>query len=372
MKKSVFVLLAAVLLCALLCATAGAETKNVAYSKLGFALDASVVDKTLVVKAVTADGEDTFAAENLRDELLHARTSKGDERISFGTFSDIAYDANGKVVDISKLFNLGGDNVWFDTIKYGAEFTPANGKTGNVIASGWVLDKSDTTVTIGDTNHFCEVYNLADNARFFEMNIDEDTIVETSLDAMPVTEKTEGLYSLTKNRQPAIVVFDSNYENCCPCRYLAEMLPQELPPVSLTGLVIKLWRIRKLCIFHCALVVSLPHKCRGNSYLCTAVIAVSPENLIPGIKGFFIISVIVEGSSLMYYCAEGGLSEYRYSVLGRIQHKEPVAAGFHSSRSIKSAHLSRFGANNEHQVAFLIVLEDSARGPVKAVYRAVI
>ena len=212
MKKRILVLLIAVLMCALLCASASAERKNTAYSKLGFALDASVVENHLVVKAVTADGEETFVAEDVSEELLNARTHKGDELISFGTIIDIAFDANGKVADISKLFNLDKRNVWFDTIKYGAEFTPANGKASNVLASGWVLGKTENTVVIGDTNHFEETYTLADNARIFEMNVKDGTITESTLDALPVTEKTEGLFSLTPVRQPAIVVFDQNYE----------------------------------------------------------------------------------------------------------------------------------------------------------------
>ena len=167
MKKRILVLLVAVLMCAVLCASASAERKNTAYSKLGFALDASVVDNHLVVKAATADGEETFVAEDVSEELLNARTHKGDELISFGTIIDIAFDANGKVADISKLFNLDKRNVWFDTIKYGAEFTPVNGKAGNVLASGWVLGKTENTVVIGDTNHFEETYTLADNARKF-------------------------------------------------------------------------------------------------------------------------------------------------------------------------------------------------------------
>lgn len=211
MKKRLFASLLIALLCMMLCATATAE---VAYSKLGFAIDAAVVDDTLVVKALTSEGEATYIAEGMDKDLIYLRTNKGDELIQFGTLIDIAYNADGKVVDISKLFDLETDfNAWFDTIKYGAEFVPANGKPGNAIASGWVLDKTDKTVVIGDTNHFAETYNLADDVKVFELNTEAGTIAESTLDAMPVTEKTEGVYSMTPVRQPAIVIFDANYEN---------------------------------------------------------------------------------------------------------------------------------------------------------------
>jgi len=212
MKKRLFAALLIALMSVMLCSAASAA--EVAYSKLGFAIDAAVVDDTLVVKALTSEGEATYIAEGMPEELIYLRTNKGDELIQFGTLIDIAYNADGKVVDISKLFDLETDfNAWFDTIKYGAEFVPANGKAGNAIASGWVLDKTDKTVVIGDTNHFAETYNLADDVKVFELNTEAGTIAESTLDAMPVTEKTEGVYSMTPVRQPAIVVFDANYEN---------------------------------------------------------------------------------------------------------------------------------------------------------------
>lgn len=210
MKKIVLVL-AIALICAF-CAGAVAENA-VAYSKLGYALDnATVEGNIMTVEAWTADGKELITTKEVDEHDIYLRTSNGDELIQNGTFIDITYDAEGNVIEFSKLFEL-SKGVWFDTIKYGAEFSPVNGDNGKAIASGWVLDKAEGTIVIGDTNHFEETYNVAENVKVYNLNTETGEIAASTYADIPVTEKTEGLYSLTPVRQLAVVVFDSNYKN---------------------------------------------------------------------------------------------------------------------------------------------------------------
>ena len=203
----------------------GIDDGGVAGSRLGYVVsEPSVNGKALTADVLTANGSVTLTTKELDDETLMLRTSKGDELIRIGTVVDIAYDESGKAVDFSKMFDLPDSehingmfdtryNVWFDTIKYGAEFRPANGDVGNAIADGWLLDKTSSTIMVGDTNKFEETYNLADNVKVYNLDTEEKTLKEISMDELPVTEKTDGLYSMTPLRQPVIVIFDQNYKN---------------------------------------------------------------------------------------------------------------------------------------------------------------
>ena len=212
--KRTALFLALLMVFALFCVSAMAENE-VACSKLGYAADVPTVDGSVMsVEAWTADGKVLLTTKPLDEHAIYLRTSDGDEQILKGTFLDITYDAEGNVIEFTKLFNLSEDyNVWFDTIKYGAEFAPVNGEPGKAIAAGWVLGKDGNTVVIGDTNHFEETYTLADDAKVFEVNVETYEMNASTFEAVPVTEKTEGLFSLTSIRQPAIAVFDSNYKN---------------------------------------------------------------------------------------------------------------------------------------------------------------
>ena len=174
---------------------------------------------TMTATVLTAAGEKTITSKPLDERHFNLRTTSGsDEQISAGTFVDIAYDTEGNVIDFAKLFTL-GTNVYFDTIKYGAELRPSNGAMGNVIASGWILDKGEDCIVVGDTNHFKETYTLADDVKIFNLNTSAKTIEAKTLADVPVTEKTpnelgSNEYSLTPTRQPVVAVFDKNYLDC--------------------------------------------------------------------------------------------------------------------------------------------------------------
>lgn len=198
---------------------------GVASSKLGYVVSELVVNgETITADVLMADGRVTLTTKKLDKETLELRTSKGDEQLQIGTVVDVAYDKHGKVVDFSKMFDLPDSahskgmnyskyNVWFDTIKYGAEFRPAKGKVGNAIAAGWLLDKTGSTIMVGDTNRFEETYKLSNNVKVYNLDTEEKTLKEISMNELPVTQKTDGLYSMTSLRQPVVVVFDKNYKN---------------------------------------------------------------------------------------------------------------------------------------------------------------
>lgn len=201
--------------CPLLDALGLGSGTGVVRSQLGWAVsDAVAQGKRASVTVLTADGQKSVLTQELGDEELSLITNaKSGQFVKAGSFVELQYDSAGQVVTIEFMFRpYDATGVWFERMKYGVEFSPANGRPGKMIASGWVLDKSARTVTIGDTNHFEETYRLSGSCKFYNINTESRTITQTSLDALPVTAKTNGKHSLTLNRQMAVVVFDQNYK----------------------------------------------------------------------------------------------------------------------------------------------------------------
>ena len=199
------------------------NSTEIAYSKLGYAVTnaVEVTDGIVAVRAVTADGLTTLYTKPLDSHSLELLCGPEAGIASGGSggavvadcFFEICYNAQGDVVTIDKMFKLTAADCWFDSMKYGVEFAPVNHEAGKMVAAGWVLDKDGQSILVGDTNHFEESYQMADNAKVYNLNTETHSISESSLDQMPVTGKTRGHYSLTPNRQMAIVIFDSNYKN---------------------------------------------------------------------------------------------------------------------------------------------------------------
>lgn len=191
-----------------------AAAKQTTKYEIGYAIGSPTVeDNVMTVDVLTADGQTTVTTMEMDENDVYLATTKGSEKaISTGSFIEIGYNYKGEVTEIAKLFNVKNGGQWFDTVKYGAEFSPVKGVPGNVIASGWVLDKTNRTVVVGDTNHFEETYTLSRNVKVYELNTETQEITEKTLADMPVTEKTDGKYSLTPDRQMAVMVFDRNYK----------------------------------------------------------------------------------------------------------------------------------------------------------------
>lgn len=150
-----------------------------------------------------------------------------------GSFVEICKNENGDVIDIRRVLQPG---LFFDTAKYGGDLTKVGstvkhrgvegtgimtGLSGRMVASGWVLDKTDRALTLGDgnevTNIFNETYAVAEGAKVYEIS-EAYTSIEKSLADVPVTPKTTdangqvNIYATaSEDRHFAVVVLDSDY-----------------------------------------------------------------------------------------------------------------------------------------------------------------
>lgn len=151
-----------------------------------------------------------------------------------GVFVEICKNANGDVIDIRRVLQSG---LFFDTAEFGADLTKIGsivkhrgapgtgimtGDSGRMVASGWVLDKADGKITLGDgnetTNVFIEEYAVAEGAKVYEIDNATYTSAEKAFADVPVTPKTTdangntNIYATaSEDRKYAVVVFDSDY-----------------------------------------------------------------------------------------------------------------------------------------------------------------
>ena len=91
--------------------------------------------------------------------------------------------------------------------------SPVNGEPGAMLAAGWLTAKSGNQITVGDLDLFDETYTLAPDVKVYEFNTDTSTLTARRLSDVPVTQKTDGEFYKTANRQQVMVVFDQNYRN---------------------------------------------------------------------------------------------------------------------------------------------------------------
>ena len=66
---------------------------------------------------------------------------------------------------------------------------------------------------MGDLDLFDETCTLAPDVKVYEFNTDTSTLTARRLSDVPVTQKTDGEFYKTANRQQVMVVFDQNYRN---------------------------------------------------------------------------------------------------------------------------------------------------------------
>ena len=128
--------------------------------------------------------------------------------VKAGAVLELLLDSDENVVSVKKLYSGG---IFFDTMKYGAELSPVDGKIGAMLANGWLTEKKDNQITVGDLDLFNETYTLAADVKVYEYNTETGTLTARTLADVPVTEKTEGEFYLTDHRQQVIAVFDRNY-----------------------------------------------------------------------------------------------------------------------------------------------------------------
>ena len=144
-------------------------------------------------------------------------------------FVEVMFNKWGECIDLELIeYNTAS---YMDSASYGGELTAKNGKAGNMVAQGWVLNKNKgkNTITIGDGNHYTNIfdqtYTLADDVKIYV--VDSPTtrsassynpdgtwglVKQGSFDDIKVTAKTNGEIYYTPERYVALCIFDSNYK----------------------------------------------------------------------------------------------------------------------------------------------------------------
>lgn len=155
-----------------------------------------------------------------------------------GAFVEIQFDAAGKCIDfeIVEFQNA----LYMDSASYGGELTAKGGKSGAMVAQGWILGKSaiKNTITIGDgndlTKDFEQTYTLADDVKIYLVDNDYsdgktnltkglganypikgswNLVKEGSFADINVIDKIDGHIYYNPERWTALCVFDKNYQS---------------------------------------------------------------------------------------------------------------------------------------------------------------
>ena len=199
----------------------GPVSTEFASTRLAFAVSDPVTnaDDTVTLDVAYADSQGTKherVTPTGMTETDVALITVADYPVKAGCAVELCYNDKGEVTDIKSLYttfvkDLG--TVCFDTMKYGAELSPVNGEPGAMLATGWLTAKSGNQITVGDLDLFDETYTLAPDVKVYEFNTDTSTLTARRLSDVPVTQKTDGEFYKTANRQQVMVVFDQNYRN---------------------------------------------------------------------------------------------------------------------------------------------------------------
>ena len=126
-----------------------------------------------------------------------------------GVFAEVCYNADGYVIDVRRVLQSG---LFFDTAEFGGDLTKIGstvmhrgaegtgimtGEAGDMVASGWVLDKGNGTITLGDGNMatelFIEEYNVASDVAVYKVDNATYESAASSFDAIPVTPAEDGV-----------------------------------------------------------------------------------------------------------------------------------------------------------------------------------
>lgn len=201
---------------------------------------------SITIREVPSFEEKTYTTSISLDDAEHTNTVTGITRadaLSDGdvlkkdAFVEIQFNAANECIDIEVIeFS---EVAYMDSASYGGELTAKGGGAGNMVATGWILDKDEIakTITIGDGNHvtnvFEETYTLADNCKIYVVNNSTtdgtksisglnpkynvpgnwNLIKEGNFDDIVVTEKDEtGEIYYVPERYTTVCIFDSNYK----------------------------------------------------------------------------------------------------------------------------------------------------------------
>ena len=199
----------------------GPVSTEFASTRLAFAVSDPVRnnDGTITLDVAYADSQGTKherVTPTGMTETDVALITVADNPVAAGSTIELCYNEQGELINIKNIYSaymsdLG--TVYFDTMKYGAELSPVNGEPGAMLATGWLTAKSGNQITVGDLDLFDETYTLAPDVKVYEFNTDTSTLTARRLSDVPVTQKTDGEFYKTANRQQVMVVFDQNYRN---------------------------------------------------------------------------------------------------------------------------------------------------------------
>lgn len=199
----------------------GPVSTEFASTRLAFAVSDPVTnaDDTVTLDVAYADSQGTKherVTPTGMTETDVALITVADNPVAAGSTIELCYNEQGELINIKNIYSaymsdLG--TVYFDTMKYGAELSPVNGEPGAMLATGWLTAKSGNQITVGDLDLFDETCTLAPDVKVYEFNTDTSTLTAWRLSDVPVTQKTDGEFYKTANRQQVMVVFDQNYRN---------------------------------------------------------------------------------------------------------------------------------------------------------------
>lgn len=199
----------------------GPVSTEFASTRLAFAVSDPVRnnDGTITLDVAYADSEGVRRERVTPTGMTEtdvALITVADNPVAAGSTIELCYNEQGELINIKNIYSaymsdLG--TVYFDTMKYGAELSPVNGEPGTMLATGWLTAKWGNQITVGDLDLFDETYTLAPDVKVYEFNTDTSTLTARRLSDVPVTQKTDGEFYKTANRQQVMVVFDQNYHN---------------------------------------------------------------------------------------------------------------------------------------------------------------
>ena len=199
----------------------GPVSTEFASTRLAFAVSDPVRnnDGTITLDVAYADSEGVRRERVTPTGMTEtdvALITVADNPVAAGSTIELCYNEQGELINIKNIYSaymsdLG--TVYFDTMKYGVELSPVNGEPGAMLATGWLTAKSGNQITVGDLDLFDETYTLAPDVKVYEFNTDTSTLTARRLSDVPVTQKTDGEFYKTANRQQVMVVFDQNYRN---------------------------------------------------------------------------------------------------------------------------------------------------------------
>ena len=234
MKKLVGILLG-ILILAMATSALAFDSSATAYTKYGWVTtDATADENRCVTVGITLAGEaeeTTFTSipMNAYNEVSYVYESESlVEQLTSGVFAEVLFNEQDEVIGYVRIERAiaGRSTYYHDTMLFGGELTAVGGGAGDMIAQGWVIDKGDNTITLGDGNHvvnsFEETYTFADDVKVYLVNnpgVDAEgnnlegdwTCAEGTLDDIVVTDKNADgeIYGMKQTRN-ALVIFNES------------------------------------------------------------------------------------------------------------------------------------------------------------------